>query len=247
MNNLLKTYKSMCINVDAIAELIEMRCGHFLTPAPEGLYYEGILNPVIVRGEQYVYVTDSGQVKPLEHIDHLPADAVSIYRQLSYPSTPIVSPQMLKSPGRMWSPIPTLPYRGMYAILACGREYIQDITSHGAYDDNGDVWDTLLAVDQLEAVARQSDVLRLDLDKLTKWSRSGAVNIGEYIGERVIGMIRRHTRPVYERILDFVGPHVDNIYTVNFKGAELFIEQKTDWRAIAWETHQLQLQAQLQE
>ncbi len=247
MNKTTTVYKSIKLNIDAVADLIEMRCGDFLNPAPEGLYYEGQLDPVMMRGEHYIWVDKDDNVYPIEHVDRLPVGAVGIYRNSVNPANIVAWQCMLKSPMRMWSATPTLPYKGMYSVLACAGEYIHDLTGHGKGDGYVDIWDTLLNIEQIEAIAMQNNVLGLNVQKLQQWKHSGVINAGEYVGERVISQIRRHTRPIYNQIMEFIGPHVHNVYSACLKGGELYIEQREDWRALEWERYQMQLALAQQE
>jgi hypothetical protein len=219
------------LNVLTYASTLECSYSEVIKPPKVGLYLKGVLNPVMVQGEQYfnVVTTDtridtvdklSGRLinsrRQFESIPILPGQDISPMQGVIVDSNgnTVIPGYAMADKARYLTNYPTMPYRGVEIIRCMIEEFISRVTCHG--------W-KINAESDLKALLYEEE------------GRNGMQLWRDGFMDRVI-------EPLIIRVMDFIGPDTFHIYFVKTREYEIIIEKTVDFRAWQWVKHQEECQ-----
>lgn len=240
-------YKTMSLEIEVIATAIMNRCHMFFKDPPPGLYYEGNLEAVLSPDDSYFTIED-GKIVLFRDFSTPPTQVIYVNTGGSTPKV-VVGRRMIDNP-TAWSTTPTMPYMAMWSIVHTLEDYICETTNRRSECDIIDVWDLLVEGSELVEIALLHGVPGMTPAEIRSWIEKINLNtkdVAALLSERILKYIRQSCSGLCMRVGAFIGPHLDNTYTVDFVHGCVYIHQGMDWRALEWERLKLEQELQLQE
>jgi hypothetical protein len=231
-------YKSLSIDLDTAVHLVNVHYSAYLEKDPEGIYWSGSHEPLLVRGDLYRYFhydKTLGEV-PYDLSQGLPTKAV--YAEVNAQPRVMV-PQCLVQKKGLLSTQAIIPNVATCVVLAVIGDYIRhSVNSPYRQQEDFNLYQFMVDDEALAELAlAQSGVFGINHDSAVNLlNRDGITlnDLGIAVGDEVGKHIHRSCQSVIAQIGEFIGPHVDMLYETRIVGTVLTITQGLDYRASLW-------------
>lgn len=232
-------YKSLSIDLDTAIHLVNVHYSAYLEKDPEGIYWSGSHEPLLVRGDLYRYFhcdKVTGTQVPYDLSQGLPTQAV--YAEFDG-QVRVLVPQCLVQKKGMISTQAIIPNVAACVVLAVIGDYIRhSVNSPYRALDDFNLYQFMVDDEALAELAlAQSGVFGINHDSAVNLlNREGMElnDLGIAVGDEVGKHIHRSCQNVITQISDFIGPHVDMTYETRIVGTVLTLTQGLDYRAALW-------------